>query len=370
MRIKSFKGCFIGVVAVIGFLIVAVVFFFAMNNYSSPVREAGRNYRSEIKSFENEPIDSMDDVYERMEFLRNHYHSPTHSKMQGGTKTKVTLDDINTLFGEADKMIEDVTIEYTDNVYQYKYGEETLNIHERWDEVEEYVFENFSGEIYNSQELDDLFFKTVKVHQTNYKIEVDKYKSMPEKQISELISNQEPTREVRQAGWYQWSKDHAKYFDDGKATYSPEEYFLMVIDGNDDEMKELDWVERRYREAFKEISPEELAEKRSILNNWSILFEDIEEGESDDIVRVQDLSNDFGELTQLTYNPDDGALNVSWVLMDGEQTPFQISGQINITERNIPMSKEELLQAEVVEISKKSLYGTTIIVHSNGFIGQ
>ena len=114
----------------------------------------------------------------------------------------------------------------------------------------------------------------------------------------------------------------------------------------------------------------DVIEKRSILNNWSILFEDIEEGESDDIVRVQDLSNDFGELTQLTYNPDDGALNVSWVLMDGEQTPFQISGQINITERNIPMSKEELLQAEVVEISKKSLYGTTIIVHSNGFIGQ
>ena len=367
---KTAKGCLIGVVSVIGFIFAAIVFLFSYNSYTSPVRKAGRDYRSEVKAYRNKDIESIEDVYERMDLLRKHFNSPTHSKMQGGEKTEITIQDIETMFGEADEVIEDVNIDYTENVYQYKYEEKTLNIHERWREVEEYVFEDYSGERYHPQTLDVLFFKAVKVHQTDYKNDEAEFESFPETDISEFITDKDPTREISQSGWFVWPMENEKYFDDGNAKYSPEEFLMLEIRKNDQETNELTWMKRRYRDSFVKTTEEETDKRRSKLNEWSMRFKQIEDENLDEIVTVEDLSNDFGEMTQLTYNFRDGVFTVHWIIFNENTMDLQVNGDIAVSADNIPTTIEEMNQLEVIEISSDQLSNSSTIVEANGFIGR
>ena len=83
---KIFKGC----LTILGIFVILLIIFFTWNSYTSPVNEAGRDYRKIMKSYEGTKIQSMDDVFERMDVLETHYNSPVFSKMQGGDKVEVT----------------------------------------------------------------------------------------------------------------------------------------------------------------------------------------------------------------------------------------------------------------------------------------
>lgn len=350
------------------------IFLFARFNYNSPIKEAGRDYKSRVESYKNEPILSMDDVYERMELLRDHFHSPTFDKMRNSPKTEVTLEDIETLFGEADEVIQDVPIDYNRTVYQYKYGDETLNIHQGWSGMmEEYVFEEYLGELYDSQELDDLFFETVHFHQSNYRMEEDQWKLLPETELSKQFPHRKATREVSQSGWYQWPGAREKYFDDGNAQYSPEEFVLMVMEDNDEKdakSAKVTRIERRYRKSFTELSKEELEEKQTIYFEWAHRFEELGEEKSEETVTVQDLSNDFGEMTNLMYTLSDGGLNVYWVMIDDEENILLVNGKVADMPGNMPLSKEELDEKELIEIDYEWRLTTTPLMQTNRFIGQ
>ncbi len=71
---KILKGFFILVLVVIAVLVLIITLFFGWNSYTSPVREAGREYNRTVRSYRNDEIESMNDVYERLAFLEKHYN--------------------------------------------------------------------------------------------------------------------------------------------------------------------------------------------------------------------------------------------------------------------------------------------------------
>lgn len=126
------KGGFLFILVTVGIFVLGGILFFVWLSYTSPVNEAGREYAKNVRSYKNVEIETMDDVFERLEVLDSHFHSTTFPKVQGGEKREVTLSDIKTLFGEPNQTIEDVDMNEADTVYQYHYGDITLNFHERF----------------------------------------------------------------------------------------------------------------------------------------------------------------------------------------------------------------------------------------------
>ena len=53
---KIFKGCFMGLIAVVGIIVFLLVIFFTWNSYTSPVNEAGREYKKTMESYEGSEI--------------------------------------------------------------------------------------------------------------------------------------------------------------------------------------------------------------------------------------------------------------------------------------------------------------------------
>lgn len=369
---KMLKGFFILVLVVIAVLVLIITLFFGWNSYTSPVREAGREYNRTVRSYRNDEIESMNDVYERLAFLEKHYNSPTHSKMQGGEKTKVIPKDMITLFGEPDAVYNDVDKGYgKTNIYQYKYGAETLNLHEDWDGVNEFILEDYSGEVYQPNEMDNFFFEAIKYHQSNFERVDDDFELIPETDIPSFTADNEPTRTIRQGGWYTWSQLHEHYFDDGQAEMSPEEFVLLRIVEDDEENHVLDWMYRRYRDAYVEITDqEEVDEKISSWNEWNMYFEKIKDEELSDIVTVQDLADDYGDITRLNYNFRTGVLEVNWLVMGGNQMPLEINANIPMSANNVPTQKEDIYALQVDSVGSDRLFSDASILRTEDFIGQ
>ena len=139
---------------IVGILILLVALFFFWLSYSSPVNEAGRDFNRTVRSYRNEEIETMDGVYERLEVLDNHFHSATFDKVQGREKTKVNISHIITLFGEPHEVLKDVDLPNIETVYRYNYEAITLNFHERFRSITEFVIHDFNEKFYEEELLD------------------------------------------------------------------------------------------------------------------------------------------------------------------------------------------------------------------------
>lgn len=130
--------------AIVGIFVLLVGIFFWYLSYSSPVNEAGRTFKKSVRSYRNDNLETVDDMYERLGVIHSHFNSPTHNKVQGGEKQTITHLDIETLFGTSHEVIEEVKLSNADTVYQYNYEDLTLNFHEKRGVIDEYVLEDFT----------------------------------------------------------------------------------------------------------------------------------------------------------------------------------------------------------------------------------
>lgn len=360
------------IATVIVLVILAIILFFAINSYTSPVREAARDFKRVVRSYKNDAVENMDDVYERIAALDKHYGSTTHSKMQGGDKLIVTPEHIETMFGEPNAVLKDVESGRGKvDVYQYQYGRATLNFHDDWEGIGEYIFEDYSNELYTSEEMDKILIRTIAHHQANYEKVDHEFKWMSETELASITDENEPTRKIQHGGWHTWDFDHEQYFDDGEGKMAPEEFVMLRVIEDDEENKVVDWLHRRYDEAFdKKYTREEMEAKRSVWNEWRLYFKEIEEEGLEHTVTVQDLVDDFGELSHINYDFQWGTLEVNWVALKEDGTALEINATIPMTEENVPTRKDDLYNLRVKSIGSDTLYKNSNILTTDDFIGQ
>src|SRR5699024_12367845 len=86
---RYLKNCLVLALAIVGILSLGTILFFTLVSYTSPVNEAGREYKERIKSYQYDEIEKIDDVFERDEVLNAPFSSPSFNQMQGGRQTEV-----------------------------------------------------------------------------------------------------------------------------------------------------------------------------------------------------------------------------------------------------------------------------------------
>jgi hypothetical protein len=351
----------------VGIVVLGVILFFGWLNFTSPVNEAGREYGKNVRSYNNEEIKTMDHVFERLEVLDSHFNSATFNKVQGGEKREVTLSDIKTLFGEPDQAIEDVDLYSATTVYQYQYQDTTLNFHEDFSGIEEYVLENFTEVLYDGTALDRLLIDTMINHQSQYNKMNEEFELLSEENISELISNQIPTRIVRQSGWHTWRSNLQYYFDDGSGDHAPEEYLLLQLTEDEDNATELHIMERGYKDSYLEKDTrEEVERKEEALYRF---MDERESSDSNENYLVEDFSREFGDIARIVYNFRDGTLWVSWLIKDEEDTT-EIIATIPIIDADEISDIHDLAGLEAVDFEFQLLFGSERALNKNDFIGS
>lgn len=366
--IKYFKGLLKVVLVIAGILALGVALFFLWFEYTSPVSEAGREYARNVRSYQNDDIRTLDDVYERLDVLDAHFNSTTFDKVQDADKREVTLSDIETLFGEPHEVMEEADMYYADTVYQYTYDDLTINFHERFRTIDEYVIENFTETLYNSNTLDRLFIEAVVNHQTQAERVDDQFESLTKEDVTELLKDNTPTRNIRQSGWHTWPYNRQDYFDDGSGNYSPEEYLSFQFQEEDE--TELYLMERRYRAVFLEKdTQEETEQKKEALYAFSDFFDQEESNPSEEKLLVEDFSDELGGIARMMYDFNRGVLGVAWVMTDGEYTE-EIIATAPITDVSTLSDVENLAELEVVEFRTQLLSITDNILNTDAFIGS
>lgn len=348
-RMKSAVKTFLILILIaVGTIFILISGFFIWNSYSSPVNEAGREYRRNVRSYNNTEIESIDDVYERLELLDSHYNSATFSKMQGGEKTEVSMSDIQILFGEPHQILEEVEIERTHTVYKYDYENLTLNFHEYFNAVEEFVVEDYTEVLYDSETLNQLFFKIISAHQSQYIKENDTYKQLPDENLSSLNIEETPTRHVYQNGWYDWYLNNHIYFDTGEGEYAPEEYLTLRLKENDDNKNKLYLMERLFKDIYLTNDTEEVIEKKTQKRYEFMDFYESDEREKNLV--VENFSQEFGEIERLIYDFHTGMLEITWLIIEDESIQ-EITAEIILTDSNIPSNVNDLADLEVVNLT-------------------
>lgn len=355
---------------VVGILVLGVILFFAWFKYTSPVNEAGREYRRNVRSYQNVEIETMDDVFERLEMLDGHFNSSTFNKVQGGEKREVTFSDIETLFGKPDQIVEDVDMNYIDTVYQYHYDDITLNIHQYFRNIDEYVIEDFEGTFYDAQSLDRLFIDTIINHQTQYNKENDQFEPIMGEDISQLIMNKKPTRKIQQSGWNTWFLNQQYYFDDGNVDYSPKEFLSFLFEDEIDERAKLRIMERRYNEAYLEKdTQEEVEKKKEALFKFTEIFEEKEANQSDEKFTIKDFSNEFGDITTMIYDFQEGAFTASWLIKEGDKWE-EIRATVPITDVTSISDIHDLVELEIIDFDSQFIFGSDRPLDTYEFIGS
>lgn len=358
------------IVTIVGILAVGIVLFFVWLRYTSPVNEAGREYQKKVRSYQNTEIESMDHVFERIEVLNNHFNSPTSHKVQGGEKREVTFSDIQTLFGEPDRVFEDVQMRHANTVYQYHYDDLTLNIHEGFSYIEEYVLEEFTGTLYNSQALDQMLIDAIVNHQALSTKEEGKFEPLREENVNQLANNKTPTRKVENSGWYSWAASPIYYFDNGEGEYAPNEYLLLTVDEDWEYTTKILAMERRYNEAHegKDLK-KEVEMKREAFYSLKDRFENEEFDHLDEKILVKDISDDFGDISKVVYIFRDGNLRISW-LIKGQEHTLEITAELPVTDVKNISTIEDLMELEVIEFNYQYLYGFDNSLENTMFIGS
>ena len=369
---RYLKNCLVLALVIVGILSLGTILFFTLVSYTSPVNEAGREYKESIKSYQNDEIEKIDDVFERLEVLDAHFSSPTFNKMQGGEKTEVTLSDIETLFGEPNQIIENVDMNYAETVYQYHYEEMILNIHQHlFSNIDEYVTENFTGVFYDPKSLDQLFVETIINHQSLHDEEDEQFEMYSKEDVSQLIMDKNPTRKIRQSGWNTWPLNQQYYFDDGRGDYSPVEYLsLQFKEGKNETTTELHLMERRYREPYLEKdTQEEIEKKNKALFKFKDIFEEKESNSSNEKFTVKDFSNDFGNIARIVYDFQKGHLQVSWIIKRDKNIK-EIRGIVPISESNKLVDINDIADLEVIDFDSHPLSSSDKTLNKDEFIGS
>lgn len=275
-------------------IILGILLFFARFRYTSPVDEAGRDYRKNIELYQDQEIDNLEDVYERLEVFDAHLNSPTFDKMQGGEKVEITPSDIESLFGPPDRIFEDVEMHHYHTVYQYDFDPLTLSFHEEFRGIWEYVIEDYYGILYAAEDLNQLFVAMI----ANQAADFD-----------QIMKEQSPTRKITRNSWdSQTVSPHSVYyFDDGSGDYAPEEYLLLRYQTENEELL-LHSMERRYQETYDRLdSAEEAKRKDEAYDALKIAIDDTE------TITVADLSDAFGGIARFNYNNHSGLIRIIWL---------------------------------------------------------
>ncbi len=217
-----------------GFLTLLVALLFFWFSYSSPVKEAGREFKKDIRTYQRAEIETMDDVYDRLEVLDKHFHSTTFDKVQNADKTEITQADIQTLFGKSDEIVEEVEMSAANTVSRYFYDEFTVNIHQKsYSFIDEYVTEQFNAVFYEPHILDELFIETIQNHQSQTNKIDEQFEPISKEKVSQVMGDKLPTRNIRQSGWFTWTYNQHDYFDDGQGEYAPKEYLSLQYEENE-----------------------------------------------------------------------------------------------------------------------------------------
>lgn len=365
---EHLKGCLTIILILVGILVAGIILIFVWFNYSSPVNQAGREYGKDIKSYRNVEIESMENVLERMEVLDSHFHSTTFDKVQGGEKREVTLSDIKSLFGETNQVIEDVEMTSVNKVYKYHYEDVTLNFHEDFLNIDEFVMEKYTEKLYDSQSLDQLFIDTIVNHQSEYNLQDEKFEPILEEDISALMMDKPYTRKIRQSGWHTWHLNKQYYFDDGSGDYAPTEYLLMHLTEESDVGTELYFMERRYNEAYLKIDTrEEMEKKNQALSRYMDFFEEGEASNSAEKLVVEDFSREFGDMARIMYDFRYGILAVTWLIQGGENTK-EVIIIVPLTDVNKISNINDLADLEVLEFDSQKIYHSDKTLEKKEFI--
>lgn len=375
-----FKNCLIAALIGIGVLVLAVILFFKWFTYTSPVNEAGREYTRNIRSYENSEITSLEDINERLKLLNEHYASPTFDKMQGGDRTEVSLSDIETLFGKADNVIESGEISSDYHVHQYIYDEMAINFHsDRAENFDEYVIEKYSGKLYHSTSLDQLFFEIINSFHSQLTPNGNLFELINEDDINSLGLDQTPTREIEQNGWNTWMSNRQYIFDNGEGDIAPEEFTSLLFSNDiynyDTDTYKLRFMIRRYGDVIEsEEARENIDEKKEQLSNLIDSFKDETERSEDAVfenqaILIQDLNQIFGNVAQLFYDFQKAELQVTWVILD-EDWPKSVTTILSMTEYDLPDTLEELSQLEVTNIEDNRIDRWSPLMNTDDFIGQ
>lgn len=310
---KNSNSCCLTGVGILSMTIIGMALLLARCTYTSPINEAGREYRERIKTYENTEIQTMEDIYERLEVLDTHFSSPTFDKMQGGEKEEVQLSDVEILFGTPDNIIENVEMKFIDTVYQYYYDKQTVSFHKGLRGIDEYVIEDYHSILYTSESLDQLFIDAILNHQAILKHETDKIEQVNLERATKSIVIEEPTREIKQNGWRTWPYSPIQYFDDGSGDYAPDEYLLLQYKEENNEAI-LRVMERRYSETYLQFdSNEEAGRKQEAYFSYKDRLVAKEIDNIEEKITVGDLSNAFGDLSKLQYNFRTGILRIAWL---------------------------------------------------------
>lgn len=197
---KRLESCFFTVAAVLLIIVLSIFLFFKRFEYTSPVNEAGREYHKNIETYQNKDIETIEDVYERLEVLNSHFDSPTFDKMQGGELVEITPSDIEILFGKPDRIHENIEMSFAHTVYQYDYENLTINFHEDYRGISEYVIEDYHATFYTTEDLDRLFFGAIKNQQKEFDQINDELEPITLEKATEGIMDGSPTREIMDNG--------------------------------------------------------------------------------------------------------------------------------------------------------------------------
>lgn len=346
--LKIFKGC----LSILGIFVVLLIIFFTWNSYTSPVNEAGRDYKKVIKSYEGTEIQSMDDVFERMDVLEKHYNSPVFSKMQGGDKVEVTPEDMETLFGVPDNVITGVDVPFMDTVNQYYYDDFILNFHQDGDSIEAFVREDYSGVLYEEPELTELYFDFINRHLSEGIPNSEKGEMLLIDEMWTLIGDNIPTREVYESGWDTGFQNQRFYFDDGQGKNAPAEYLNLELQAEGD-TTELQFMERRFNEPFLTLDTKEEAKaKQEAYLKYKEFVRAKNYEESSAPIYFRELAEDFGDIAKLHYRFRNSEVWVSWLILpeDGEAT--EIRGEVRLTEETIPENITDIMNLEIRAVNK------------------
>lgn len=339
-----------------------------MVNYNSPVNKAGRAYRDEVKSYRNDEIETIDDVYERLDVIDAHFHSTTFDKMSDADKREVTRSDMETLFGDPHEVVEDVDMYNADTVYQYTYDDITINFHERFRTIDEFVVEDYTEAFYDAGTLEELFIESIRNQHAHYEKTDEAFEPITEEKVAELILDETPTRTVQQSGWTTWRLNRRDYFDDGSGDYSPTEFLAFKFDTDDETT--LFSMQRRYQEPFlKKDTPEEYAQKRKALNAFPSIWDKEAWDQLEEKPTIAEFTDAFGEAAHIHYIFPRGNILMSWVMYDGEFHK-EVTATAPIADIGRLAAIEDLQELEVIEIREDLLSITDSVLHADAFIGS
>ncbi len=132
-----------------------------------------------------------------------------------------------------------------ETVYQYDYEAITLNFHERFGSITEFVIHDFNEKFYEEEFLDQLFIEAINNHQALIPEEMQTSGFINEEEASHFILEKPPTRNIRQNGWYRWTYSRKNYYDNGAGEEILSEY--LTLEFEEEEATELRIMERRYK---------------------------------------------------------------------------------------------------------------------------